>query len=144
MTTQTLSATVRSIDEVGCNETRTKIHYTAVVEIAGKELTLGVTPRIAGGSVEPDWNISDGRAAFDDLVIEYGRPVLVPAIYAALMPHATIDAYPAGGGDSLGSGATVADATDMVHEHGCDTDDADVGCCCRKLTFVASLERVTA
>ena len=148
MTTQTTAPAVlvRRIDEVGCNDTRTEINYVAIFEIDGKNLTLAVTPTVLFGAVDVEWDVGgddDDRRVFDDLATEHGHPELVRAIGAALMPHATIDAY-GSDGDSLGAGNTVADATGVVHEHGC-TDDADEGdCCCDKLTFVASLARVTA
>jgi hypothetical protein len=142
MTTPTLSATVRSIDEVGCNDTRTEHNYVAIVEIAGKKLTLGVTPQIVGGAVDLDWEFGDDddRSAFEDLP-PIARAVLVEEIEAALMPHATIDAYEGGDGESQGEGATIDAATAHVHEHAC-IPGAD--CCCDGLAFVASLARVTA
>ena len=145
MTTQTTAPAVlvRSIDGVGCNDARTEINYVAIVEIAGRTLTLGVTPKIVGGAIDFDWEIGndDDRLAFQDLLLEPPRPALVAAIDAALAPAATIDAY-LGGGDSLGNGDTVAAAIGSVHEYSC--GDSDVGCYCSGLTFVVSLERVTA
>jgi hypothetical protein len=156
MTTQTTTpvrrlgtapAVVRSIDEVGCNYARTEINYIAIIDIADRFLTIGVTPKITHeGAIAFDWEIGDidDRRVFDDLATEHGHPNAAAEFDAALAVHATIDAYPDGGGDSLGAGNTVADATGVVHEHGCDAGDPDIGCICDSLTFVASLARVTA